>query len=184
MHWNAGHEDEVARFLKQHKLVKDHPLICLHPGAKDQFKQWPAECFIELGQRLQEHLGATILITGNKGEKKLASSIAKKIPGAIPITNKLSLPALARLMCDFSLMITNDTGPMHLSFSVSCPTIALFSPTDPALCGPYLASKHRVISAPPSCTPCLKKQCQDPFCLMQIPVSKVYKEALHLYYAR
>jgi heptosyltransferase-1/heptosyltransferase-2 len=79
------------------------------------------------------------------------------------------------------MVIANDTGPMHLAFAQKTPTIGLFTPTDPALCGPYYVDAAVTIAKKPTCTPCLRKRCKEPFCLMQISVQEVYDTALDLY---
>ncbi|MCP5505018.1 MAG: glycosyltransferase family 9 protein [Chlamydiales bacterium] len=156
-------------------LVESPLLVGIHPGAKDRFKQWNPKHFIELGRKLVQEKGATILITGNSSEADLAEGIAKHIPRAISVAGKLSVRTLAALIEKLDLFITNDTGPMHLSFAMETPTFALFSPTDPSLCGPYKISHGFVIQKPRSCNPCIRKKCVSPFCMEQISPSMVYE---------
>lgn len=149
----------------------------LHPGAKDRFKQWSPKLFIALGKRLAEHPQVQILVTGHPGETALAQKIASEIPRAIAITH-LPLRIFAALLRKMDLVITNDTGPMHIAFALQTPTIALFAATDPHLCGPYGSSpRATVIAKQRTCTPCIKKQCPDPFCLLQISPDEVYDAA-------
>jgi ADP-heptose:LPS heptosyltransferase len=61
---------------------------------------------------------------------------------------------------------------------MNTPTIALFAPTNPAICGPYHNLFATVLQAPPTCFPCLKKKCRDPFCMRQIGPDAVIKAAL------
>ena len=112
------------------------PLVALHPGAKDLFKQWPPEHFAQLGKQLARQLGCRIFVTGTESEKECVTAIASQIDGAIVVLD-LPLRKMAALMGHMHLIITNDTGPMHVAFAMKTPTIALFSPTNPALCGPY-----------------------------------------------
>jgi ADP-heptose:LPS heptosyltransferase len=174
-------EQEADRFLSGLNLPSYLPIISMHPGAKDLFKQWPPSHFIELGHRLIQHLGCQILITGTPAEKELVLEIANKIPGAIPVTH-LKLRPFAALMKRMKLMITNDTGPMHVAFAMRTPTVALFTPTDPDLCGPYHAKHVKVIAKERTCTPCLRKKCREPFCLLQIGVSEVTQAAVELFH--
>ncbi len=176
-------EDEAAaeKFLASLQIPSYVPLIALHPGAKDRFKQWPAAHFIELGNRLTENLGSSILVTGNPSEKNLVESIADQIKGAAPVTD-LPLLTAAALIKRVDLMVTNDTGPMHIAFAMKTPTIGLFTPTDPALCGPYFIEAAQTIVKKPTCSPCLRKKCREPFCLLQIGVQEVYDSALRLFY--
>jgi ADP-heptose:LPS heptosyltransferase len=159
-----------------------HPIVGLHVGAKDGFKQWPKESFVEVGQRLQNHLGAQIVVTGGSDEIKLVKEITGQIPGSLPMAGNLSVLELAALIEKMSLFITNDTGPMHIAYAMKRPTLSLFAPTNPLLCGPYLAPKTLAIKKPVTCSPCLKKKCRDPFCMRQISADDVFNAALKLYY--
>jgi lipopolysaccharide heptosyltransferase II len=184
LHLSGEDEKRAAAFLKMKNVPSYLPLIGIHPGAKDAFKQWPAELFAELGSRLNAHFGSQIIITGTKEEKTLVESIASSIPGSIALIGELSLRPLAALIKNMSLFISNDTGPMHVAFAMQIPTIGLFAPTDFKLCGPYLSPRAFVIQKSRTCTPCLRKKCKDPLCLLQISVDEVFENALNLYYLK
>ena len=162
----------VAPFDQQYR-------IALHPGAKDLFKQWPPSLFIELGNHLSQELSCQIVVTGTPAEASLVNAIATHIPGAIPLTH-LRLRPFAAFLQQMDLLISNDTGPMHVGFAMQTPTIALFTPTDPHLCGPYQFEKSTVIMKSRTCTPCIKKKCAEPFCLLQITPQEVYHAAKKL----
>ena len=147
--------------------------IGIHPGAKDRFKRWNPKYFVELGKRLAEEKGATILITGDRSEGALCREIADQIPRALNLAGTLSVRLLAALIEQLDLFITNDTGPMHIAFAMNVKTLALFSPTDPNLCGPYKVSAQ-VVAKSPTCTPCIRKKCLFPFCMEQLSPQEVY----------
>lgn len=178
-------EDEkiADHFLSGLNIASYLPLIGLHPGAKDGFKQWPASHFIELGNLLVRNLGCRVLVTGTPEERELVASITSRIEGAAAAT-QLPLLAAAALIKRMDLLISNDTGPMHLALAVKTPTVGLFTPTDPDLCGPYLAENAFAIAKKKTCSPCLRKKCQDPFCLLQIGVQEVYDSALRVFYKK
>lgn len=170
----AAAEELIARW----DIPPFLPIVGLHPGAKDKFKQWHPDSFIALGKRLYETTGCQIVITGNGEEKPLVDTIASSIPHAIPLAGRLPLRTSAALIKRMKVMVSNDTGPMHVAFAMHTPTVVLFGPTDPALCGPLVRSRATVFARPPTCTPCLKKKCRDPFCMLQISVDEVYKAVL------
>lgn len=175
-------EDEktTERFLERHGISPSTILIGIHPGAQKMFKQWSADNFIQLGNTLKEELGCKIIITGSQEEAFLVLQIASKISEAIPMAGELSLPAFAVLQKRMALFVTGDTGPMHMAFAMKTPTIALFGPTNPDLCGPHHAKNSIVIQKKKTCSPCLMKKCEDPFCLLQIGVKEVCEKALKL----
>ncbi len=172
---------KLSFFLgKPTPVRKDGPWIALHPGSKDPFKRWPKEKFIELGRRLKKEMPCEILITGT--EKELIEEMAKEIPGA-HIEMPQSLKELAKLLNQMDLLVSNDTGPVHLACALNRPVIAIYSPTDPTLCGPHKAKKAIVISRRPSCDPCLKRKCRLPFCFLQIGVDEVYSQVRNLLFS-
>lgn len=152
------------------------PIIGMHPGAKDGFKMWPKERFIELAKKLQQEFSASVVITGDASEKALAKEIADAT-GALSIAGELSLKESAALLGKLDLYIANDTGPMHMAFAMKTKVMAFFGPTDPNLCGPYKAADAFVMHKPKTCTPCLSKKCKEPFCMMQISTEAAFEKA-------
>lgn len=177
-------QDKVAAKTLLKDVPSYVPLIGLHPGAKDRFKQWPPSHFIAVGKALKDHLGCQIVVTGNQQEKELVESVAQGIGGALPLSGQLSLHALGALIQQMAVMISNDTGPMHIACAVKTPIVGLFAPTDAQLCGPYFAHRAEVIQRKKTCAPCLKKRCRDPFCMRQISKKEVFETALKLFYAK
>ncbi len=149
--------------------------IILHPGSKDAFKRWKKEHFIMLGKELEKRWGYSLLITGTKEEQMLIETIAQEIPGARSLI-PTSLDEFAHLLSQVEILISNDTGPVHLAAALKVPTIALYSPTNPQLCGPYLAKETIALYRKPTCTPCLKRKCPLPFCLSQITPKEVLEQ--------
>lgn len=167
----------AERFLENNDLNKDDLLIGLHPGAQKPFKCWPLKNFIELGKILTEKLNCKIIVTGNAKERTIVDEVASGIRGAIHAAGELSLSETAAVIERMHVFITNDTGPMHIAFALGTQTVALFSPTDPRLCGPYNAESAVVIVKPTLCNPCIGKNCQKPFCMEQITVSEILERA-------
>lgn len=152
------------------------PWIAIHPGSKDAFKRWPAEYFVKVGQALKDY---RILITGNGSEKALMEEVARQIPGA-RIAETKTLREFAALLEQMDLLISNDTGPVHLACALDRPVIAIYSSTHPALCGPHQATKAVSISRRATCDPCLKRKCRLPFCFLQIGPQEVTDAALKI----
>jgi lipopolysaccharide heptosyltransferase II len=167
-------------------LLKDVPtyvpIVGLHPGAKDRFKQWPSSHFIAVGKALKDHLGCQIIVTGNRDEKTLVETVASGIGGALPLAGQLSMHTLGALIQQMAVMISNDTGPMHIACAVKTPVVGLFAPTDARICGPYFIPKAEAIQKKRTCHPCLKKKCLEPFCMRQISKKEVFDAALRLFY--
>jgi len=106
--------------------------------------------------------------------------VAAHIPEAELSDSKLPLRAFATLLTQVKLLISNDTGPVHIACGLNIPVIGLYSATDPSLCGPHHASRASAVSKPASCHPCLKKSCRLPFCMLQIGPEEVVKTAIQI----
>ncbi|NDD57742.1 MAG: glycosyltransferase family 9 protein [Chlamydiae bacterium] len=154
--------------------------IGFHPGATDAFKRWPASNFIKLGNRLKQLLDCDIILTGGIREKDLVQEIADQIPESKYIKEPIDLKTLGSLIKSLDLFICNDTGPMHLAFALGTATISLFTPTQPELCGPLHVLNSRWIKKDITCSPCIKKKCNNPFCMKQITPEEVEVNAIEL----
>jgi lipopolysaccharide heptosyltransferase II len=163
----------AIRLLKENGIDEGTLLIGLHPGAQKPYKCWPPENFIAIGNTLSERLGCKIIVTGSSDEKRLADTVASGIRGATPLAGRLSLRQTAAVIKRINIFITNDTGPMHIAFALGTPTVALFCPTDPKLCGPYEAEGAEIIEKPKICAHCISKKCYNPICMMQITPQEV-----------
>jgi len=154
--------------------------VAIHPGSKDAFKRWPAENFASLGRRLKELLPCEILVTGSDAERDLIKQVASQIQGAHIVEPGLSLRKFGALLNQMDLLVTNDTGPLHLATALKRPVLGIYSSTDPALCGPYKTAHSVALSKKPTCRPCLKRSCRSPFCFLQIGVEEAVRMSYEL----
>lgn len=172
--------EQLSFFLQPEESVPKQthvPCIAIHPGSKDNFKRWPAENFAKLGCLLKERLECQILVTGNASETVVMEQVAAQIPGA-QILKTGSIRNFAAHLNNIDLLISNDTGPVHLASALGRPVIALYSATDPQLCGPHHAKNTLALFKRPTCTPCLKRKCRSPFCFLQFSPTEVCEAAL------
>ncbi len=161
-------------FKKSKKFKLSKRTIVIHPGASDNFRSYPKDSFVALAKTLKDELNAHVVITGSKAEKNLVDYIAEKSNS--PSFTNLTLSALASLLQKADIVIVGDTGPLHLSLALKTKVIALFVPSDPKRFGPYKAKNCIVIKKEPTCFPCLKKECKDPVCFLQIEPKEILEE--------
>lgn len=101
-------------------------IVVLHPGASDVRRHWPAERFAAVADVLASQ-GATIAISATDGERHLARTIVEHMRhDALDLTGQLSLSGLCGLLDRAVMMISNDTGPLHLALSIGTPTVGIF----------------------------------------------------------
>lgn len=176
------HSETLSLFLQSDELLpkREGRWVAIHPGSKDRFKRWPEKKFAEVGLALKEKLGCEILITGTRDEEDLMQKTAAMIPGSHIADRDLPFRRFAALLQQMDLLICNDTGPFHTACALGTPVIGLYAATDPSLCGPHRAAKGLAIAKKSSCTPCIKRKCRSPFCLLQIGACEVTDTALKL----
>jgi heptosyltransferase II len=186
-------DDELAAFRAKLQLDSTLPVIALNPGAEyGPAKRWPAERFIETAVRIDQSEKAIWLITGGPGDAHLAKTIAAGLEtqasaqSAIRIHNLAGTTTLRELcvaLAASDLVITNDTGPMHLAAAVGTPVVVPFGSTSPELTGPGLPGeeKHRLILGQAPCAPCFRRECPIDFrCMLSITPERVSEHALEV----
>lgn len=171
----------VSDFFKRNQLETKKPLIILVPGGRWEKKRWPAEFFSKLGFLLSKELQAGIVMVGSSQERSLVQGIKKsmQVPSAVAIDIPLS--NLVGILGKSDLVVTNDSGPMHIASAAGIPVVALFGPTNPDLTGPY-TERQLVISKNMECSPCYRKRCiQNSFeCMESITVEEVFEGVKHI----
>jgi ADP-heptose:LPS heptosyltransferase len=121
----VNHDDrrEAADVLA---AVRGRPLAVLQPGASDPRRCWPAERFAAVGDALARS-GATVAINGTAAEAQLVRAVVATMrEGALDLTGRLSLRGLCALMEQAALVVSNDTGPLHLALALGKPCVGIF----------------------------------------------------------
>ena len=152
-------ERAAEQLLVENGVRLDQPFIAINPVAKWPTKLWAAERFRELAERLLND-GSQVVFTGSKEDRPFIDEIACTLGSPVGrLDGRTSLKLLAAVYRSASLVVTTDTGPMHLGAAVGTPVVALFGPTAPWRTGPY-GDGHVVLRAGVSCSPCFCKSCK------------------------
>ena len=180
-------DGEIASAKKKFGLETiTAPIFALNPGAEyGPAKRWPAERFIAAAREIQSRTNCHWLILGGKADVELSASIADKITHHAPCTTNVSgqtslreLMALLRLS---RVLLTNDTGPMHVAAALGTPVVVPFGSTSPELTGPGLPgdARHRLLKSDAPCAPCFLRECPIDFrCMTSIGVERVVQAVL------
>ena len=155
--------------------------IVLQPGARWSNKRWPVEYFSRLVSLLAEKFSDTrFAILGSGEDKPLGEIISCAAPERIlNLCGETSLPEMVEWIRLCDLMVTNDTGPMHVAAVLGKPLVALFGPTEPRRTGPY-GQLENVLRIELPCEPCMKSVCtwKNPMeCLTAISPAMVFERA-------
>jgi heptosyltransferase I len=151
---------EIAAAVNSKLKTQNSKLILLQPGARWLNKRWPIQHFSELVRSLAiKFPEAQFAVLGGKDDAPLGETIAQAAPEKVlNLCGATSLPEMVEWVRRGDLLITNDTGPMHVAAALGKPLIALFGPTEPHRTGPY-GQLENVLRLDLPCSPCLKSDC-------------------------
>jgi ADP-heptose:LPS heptosyltransferase len=162
------------------------PLVVLHPGASDTRRRWPAHKFAAVGNSLAWS-GARVVVTGNQPEVGLADEVIQAMSApALNLAGRLSLGGLAGLLSRSSVVISNDSGPLHLARAVGTPTVGIYWCGNMINAGPVTRALHRTavswrLDCPVCGLNCTRSSCEhnDSF-VAEVPDVEVRMAAMEL----
>ena len=173
-------DSETAdRLLREWRINPREKIVALHAGANWRLKRWPAGQFAQLADALAERYGARLLFVGAEEDRPLILGIlARMRSSAFVAAGRTTFRQLGALLARMSLLISNDSGPLHLGIAVGTPVVALFGPTDPVLTGPPAGSQAVTLFGSVGCpVPCYRLHCPVNLCMQQITVGQVLEAA-------
>lgn len=169
---------QEAEFLMERSGIREsEPLVIVHPVALWPTKLWETDRFSEVADRLMK-MGFQVAFTGGKTDRetidKICQSLLRK---PVRWDGATDLKTLAALFQKATVVLSTDTGPMHIAAAVGTPVVALFGPTAPWRTGPY-GNNHHVLRAGLACSPCFRRKCltghyEEMACMRRITVQQV-----------
>jgi heptosyltransferase-2 len=193
--------DEIETTKKKFGLDKiSRPIFGLNPGAEyGPAKRWPVGKFIAVAREIQNRTNCTWLTFGGKADAAIANQIESAMassdksrardesrcpPSAIwNLAGKTSLRELMALLKICRVLLTNDSGPMHVAAALGTPVVVPFGSTSPELTGPGLPgdAQNRLLKSDAPCSPCFLRECPIDFrCLNGISVERVVEAVLQI----
>jgi len=149
------------------------PYVLINPGAAWPNKRWPTERFGAIAAFLREVRGLRSLVLWGPGEAPLAHAVAEASDGAAMVAPPTRLGDLLELSRAAVLMVSGDTGPLHIAAAAGTPIVAIFGPTDPLRNGPF-APEDLVLSRYEGCGCHYNRRCKRArWCLADLPVAEV-----------
>jgi heptosyltransferase-2 len=169
----------AKQLLRSVGVSEGQPTVLINPGAfYGSAKRWFTNRYAALAERLIEKDQAQVILIGSEGEKLIAEEIQSFTRHPLKtLTGQTDLPALMGLLSQCDLLLTNDSGPMHLAAALDTPQIAILGSTDEIATGPF-SPRAQVIHKHVECSPCLLRECPiDLRCFSRIEVDEVYESA-------
>jgi heptosyltransferase II len=161
-------------------------IIGINPGSTyGGAKRWLPDRFADVAKRLMRRLerseGAhvVVVILGAKGEESLGKAIAAQLGGrSVVLSGETTIREVMAVVKRCRLLITNDTGPMHIAAACGVPVVAVFGPTDWRTTAPY-GQARSIVREAVDCAPCLLRECPiDHRCMTRISADRVYEAAV------
>lgn len=174
-----------ATELLQPYRLDGRAVIGLQVIAKAQANQWPLENFADLGQRLQATMQPLFILFGGPGDRKSLEDLASRFPGEKVIAaGQTSVLETAALLTRCQVLITLDTGPMHLAALLGTPIVALFSARQfPKMWEPQ-SDRAVVLRAAVPCELCFQETCEHLTCMQSIKIEDVFQQVRAIIYGK
>jgi heptosyltransferase-2 len=160
-------------------------VVGINPGSTyGDAKRWLPERFAEVTERLCRTIHkspgqqVSVVILGAKGEERVGQEIAARLSSrSLVLSGATTIRELMAAVKRCSLLLTNDTGPMHIASAFKVPVVAVFGPTDWRTTSPF-GGAHAIVREPVDCAPCLLRECPiDHRCMTRVTVDQVYEAA-------
>ncbi len=154
--------------------------LLVHPGSRSPWRIWPADRFAAICDRVQDDLGAQVVLVGGPAESRLVADIRSRAKTHLLALNEIpTLPRLAALARASSVLLCHDSGPMHIAAAVGTPVVALYGSQNPALFRPT-GEGHVLLAPSLPCTQCVAPEACQPadsyhnYCVRRLTVEEVY----------
>lgn len=125
---SADKIERRASFLKQHDIESEKKIVALAPGSVWPTKRWPLEKFIEVARQYQ-YWGHQVVLIGSRDEKIFGDAIQSEVASVINLCGRTSLVELIDVLAGCDVLVSNDSGSMHMASVTGTPTVSIFGPT-------------------------------------------------------
>ena len=168
-------------------VVTGDRLVGIHGGAVNgSAKRWPTGHWAALADRLISQHGVKVVLTGSASERSISEEIRSRMKQApVVLTGETDIDELLAVLARCELVISGDSGPLHLAVALGLPTVSIYGPTDPRIYGPTPRAGQQaiVVRRELACSPCYNllatAECPygRPVCMFDIPVGQVFDAA-------
>ncbi len=172
--FNYREQETVFKLLADGGIGRDDGFVVVAPMARWETKLWGAERFGEAARKVVEGLGMKVVVVGGPNDRGYGEAIASHGDDIINLAGLTTIKELAFLMKWARIVISVDSGPLHIAAAVSVPVVAIFGPTAPWRTGPYCENKI-ILTGGTECVPCFSRRCRkkDLECMAAVTVEQV-----------
>lgn len=166
-------EDKAAKDFIKGNFISNKTVIGIIPSGGWPSKRCDASKWVEIGKAITGKYNAVILILWGPGDEDDANYIRENLPGSI-LAPETTIPGMSGFIKNCSIVLANDSGPMHIAAALNIPTLGIFGPTNPKAHGPYSGNSAYVCKEDLFCIICNLLEC--PYhheCMLQLSSEKV-----------
>jgi lipopolysaccharide heptosyltransferase II len=171
-------DQTIAALLTQQGVEARRPWVAMNVSARWPTKRWPLQSFAELIDQLNKARIGPVVLFGAPSERGVVDEVNRlTAQSPIDLVGQTGIGLLPALLRKAAVLVTNDSGPMHVAAAVGTPVVAMFGPTSPTRTGPY-GDAHHVLRAGIPCSPCFSRRCGNVNqleCLTAIRPSEVFR---------
>jgi 3-deoxy-D-manno-octulosonic-acid transferase/heptosyltransferase-1 len=172
-----AHFKRVRELLAAKAVDTTRGFVAVSPVAYWETKLWDEARFAAVCDRIVNELGMPVVFTGESPEGPISRIRSLMQAPSASAAGETSLRELAALYRQAAVLLTTDSGPMHLAAAVGTPVVALFGPTSPERTGPY-GEGHVVLREKLECSPCFRKACDTLECMKAIRIEEVFEAVM------
>ncbi|CAN5441977.1 lipopolysaccharide heptosyltransferase II [soil metagenome] len=171
---------EARQILTENGVDLSKKIVAFVAGSTNsRAKRWKAKSFAALNDKIQNELNANVILIGAKDESEVSQEVFEKsLIKPIILTGKTNLAEATAILSVCDLLISNDTGPAHISAALGTKTLVIFGPTNPKTTQPF---HSEIIRKDVECSPCMLRDCPiDHRCMTRISTQEVFEKAISL----
>jgi heptosyltransferase-2 len=179
---SAERQAAARNLLSRHGALNDRPLVALCPGSTNsRAKRWPPSAYAALADHLMGKAKVNVALIGAREEFDVTQEVVAKMRRRpVVLTGETDLAGTVAVLSIADLLVTNDTGPAHISAALERPTLVIFGPTNPVTTRPFSPTAD-IIRRPPDCAPCMLRDCPiDHRCMTAITPEEVFLRAVEM----
>jgi heptosyltransferase-2 len=179
---SAERQAAARNLLSRHGALNERPLVALCPGSTNsRAKRWPSASYAALADHLMGKAKVNVALIGAREEFDVTQEVVAKMRRRpVVLTGETDLAGTVAVLSIADLLVTNDTGPAHISAALERPTLVIFGPTNPVTTRPFSPTAD-IIRRPPECAPCMLRDCPiDHRCMTAITPEEVFLRAVEM----
>jgi heptosyltransferase-2 len=179
---SAERQAAARNLLSRHGALNDRPLVALCPGSTNsRAKRWPPASYAALADHLMGKAKVNVALIGAREEFDVTQEVVAKMRRRpVVLTGETDLAGTVAVLSIADLLVTNDTGPAHISAALERPTLVVFGPTNPVTTRPFSPTAD-IMRRPPDCAPCMLRDCPiDHRCMTAITPEEVFLRAVEM----